>query len=119
MKKFYVLLCPMLTIQVTSPLNILSTVETSQIGNVTRSVTESSQFRIAEARRRRKNAMSAKRSQTKKRIGRLTIEEEKNNLELRNIQLCQKVTQLENKIETLKSVYLNAIKNNNYKCCKI
>ena len=107
-------------IQVTSPLHLLSSVETSHIEDVTQNVIEpsTSHFRLAEARRRRKNAMSAKRSQAKRRIRRITIEDEKKDLELRNVQLCQKVALLENKIETLKSIYINAIKNNHCKCSK-
>ena len=79
---------------------------------------ESSRFRMAEQRRRRTNSVAAKRSQQKCRIRRLTIEQEKIQLEVKNRRLCQQVASLEQKVAALREFYLKAINSSDWKCSK-
>jgi hypothetical protein len=74
---------------------------------------------MAEERRRRTNSVAAKRSQQKSRIHRLTVEQEKIQLELKNRRLCRQVASLEQKIVTLREIYLKAVTSGEWKCSKI
>ena len=79
---------------------------------------DSSRYRMAEERRRRTNSVAAKRSQQKSRIRRLTVEQEKIQLELKNRRLCRQVASLEQKIVTLREIYLKAVTSGEWKCSK-